>query len=728
MEPRVLIVSNRLPVTIKTLHGEMKVVPSAGGLATGLRGFHQAGETLWIGWPGDHSALDDSMLAQLQRELDSLRAVPVFLDKEEISSFYEGFSNSVLWPLFHFTPERLPLDMSTDWESFRAVNEKFADCVAELYRPGDLIWVHDYQLVLLPGALRRRLPHAAIGFFLHIPFPPSELFRILPYRKEILHGMLGADVIGFHTYSYLRHFSFALIRILGLEMDIDHVSYESRQVRLGAFPLGVDPQMFLKLAESPRVIKEMEQIRSENAGRRLLLGVDRLDYIKGIPRRLLAFEELLKDHPSLRGQVRLVQVIVPSRTSVESYEKYRKQIDEMVGRINGAYATVNTVPIHHMHRSIPEWQLVALYRAADVMLVTSTRDGMNLVAKEFVASRIDEKGVLVLSEFTGASAELGEAVQINPYDVVGTAGAIRKALDMPIAEQKMRMRALRRRVLSFTTRDWAESFAREILHAREVNRVRESQVAFEGNMTELLTQAKRAEYLVFLPDYDGTLVPFAATPDLAAPDPALLELLARLAARPRSSIHVVSGRKREVLEAWLGELPISLHAEHGFWSRKDPASPWVPWRDPSAAWKTRLMPVLQRYTANTPGSLIEEKTASLAWHYRVADPEFGPRQARELRVYIAEMFSNAPVEVLMGDKVVEVREAGLNKGVILPLVLEGLESPYQLLAIGDDRTDEDLFRALPPGSLAVHVGLGETRASYRLQDYQAVRQFLEQFL
>lgn len=728
MTNRVLIISNRLPVTIKTQHGEMKVAPSAGGLASGLRGFHQQGDSLWIGWPGDHSALDETMIARLHRELEAQRAVPVFLSPEEIRSFYEGFSNSVLWPLFHFTPDRLPLDSSVDWKPFVEVNEKFADVVAGLYRPGDVLWVHDYQLILLPGALRRRLPDAAIGFFLHIPFPPSELFRILPWRNELLSGMLGADVIGFHTYSYLRHFSYALVRILGLEVDIDHVVYEGRQIRFGAFPLGVDPEGLIRLAKSARVMREVDHIRNENAGRRLLLGVDRLDYIKGIPRRLLAFEKLLQQNPELRGKVRLVQVIVPSRGGVESYEKYRRQIDEMIGRINGAFATVDTVPIHHLHRSIPEWQLAALYRAADVMLVTSTRDGMNLVAKEFVASRVDEDGVLVLSELTGAAAELGEAVQINPYDPAGTAEAIRRALEMPLQERQTRMRSLRKRVLSFTTREWADAFTREVIQVHLENQNRQPSTISNGNLAHVLEEAKAAQRLVLLLDYDGTLVPLAPTPDLASPDPAVLELLAQLAARPGTAVHVVSGRTRSTMEAWLGALRIGLHAEHGFWSRKEPESPWTPWRDPSAPWKAKLWPVLQRYTANTSGSLIEEKTASLAWHYRLADPEFGRLQARELRVYVAEMFSNAPVEVMMGDKVVEVRAAGLHKGVILPLVLEGLEYPYLMLAMGDDRPDEDLFVALPPGSVAIRIGRGESKASCRLPDYHAARAFLQRLL
>lgn len=728
MSHRILIVSNRLPVTLRHYQNEVKIVSSSGGLATGLRAFHKNGETLWVGWPGDHSRIPPSKLEQIKLDFQHQRAVPVFLTPEEIHTFYEGYSNNILWPLFHLQPDRLPLDASEDWQSYCDVNEKFADVVAGIYQPDDIIWVHDYQLALLPAALRRRLPAARIGFFLHIPFPPSDIFRVLPARAEILQGMLGADLVGFHIYPYVRNFALALVRILGMEVDIDHVMHEEREVRIGAFPMGVEPETFIKLAESTRVKKEVNQILKENAGRKLLLGIDRLDYIKGIPRRLLALEKLLADNPDLVGKVRLVQVIVPSRTKVESYDRYRRQIDEIVGRINGAYATVNTVPIHHLHRSIPEAQVVALYCAADALLVTSTRDGMNLVAKEFVASRVDEDGVLVLSELVGAAAQLGEAIQINPYNLSEAAAAIRRALDMPREERRTRMRALRKRVLSLTTREWAESFTSELLQVHAENQQRKAQMNVEGNYEDLLKAAQSAHRLVLLLDYDGTLVPFADMPALARPDSELMQLLNRLWTRPRTKVHIVSGRTRASMQEWFGDLCVGLHAEHGFWSRRNPSTDWVPWRDPAAPWKAKLVPVLERFARNTPGALIEEKTASLAWHYRLADPEFGPIQARELRLFIIEMFSNAPVEVIMAEKVVEVRAAGLHKGVILPTVLDRLEFPYLILAIGDDRTDEDLFRALPEGSLAVKIGAGETAAPFRLADHRATRKFLHDLL
>ncbi len=466
---RLLLVSNRLPVTVKSEGEQVTVTPSAGGLATGLKGPHQNSGGLWIGWPGDVSKLRDSQRQKLEARLAELRCVPMYLSPSEVSQYYEGFSNRVLWPLFHYLLDRIPLH-SRDWNAYRRVNEKFADLVAQHYQPGDLIWVQDYQLLLLPGLLRERLPDARIGFFLHIPFPASEIFRTLPWRDALLEGMLGADLIGFHTLSYVRNFVHSLLRIAGVPTNVDRVTFRGRQIRVAAFPMGVDAQAFAHNAALPEVATMVDEIRAQAADHKILLGIDRLDYTKGIPRRLLAVERLLEHEPSLRGRLRLIQVAVPSRTKVDAYEEFRHQVDELVGRINGAYGTINSTPIHYLYQSFNEKQLTAMYRAADVMLVTALRDGMNLVAKEFVAARTDDDGVLVLSEFAGAASELGEALIVNPYDVDGIADGIQKALEMPEEERKLRMSALRRRVNEFDVHRWAQTFLETLEGMKELPR------------------------------------------------------------------------------------------------------------------------------------------------------------------------------------------------------------------------------------------------------------------
>src|SRR5579884_1749929 len=454
---RLILVSNRLPVTVKVDRGELAVARSAGGLATGLRGPHEKSGGLWVGWPGDVSRMTAAQQRQLETHLDELRCVPVYLTPGEVSRYYGGFSNAVLWPLFHYLLDRIP-PTSQEWDVYRAVNRKFADAVARVWRPGDLVWVHDYQLVLVPQMLRARIPGATVGFFLHIPFPASEVLRILPWREQVLEGMLGADLVGFHTFTYRSHFSSSVLRVLGIPTQNERIYVDGREVRLGVFPIGVDARTFGALADDPEVLREVGAIRAEARGERILLGIDRLDYTKGIPRRLLAFERLLERGPHWRGKVRLVQIAVPSRDKVPSYQEFRRQVDELVGRINGAFSTVDWIPIHYVHRSLAPRQVVALYRAADVMLVTPLRDGMNLVAKEFVTCRTDEDGVLVLSEFAGAAAEMGEALQVNPYDIDTMAQAYDEALTMPEEDRRVRMRALRQRIAARDVHHWAESF------------------------------------------------------------------------------------------------------------------------------------------------------------------------------------------------------------------------------------------------------------------------------
>ena len=453
---RLLIVSNRLPLTVARGEAGAVVKPSAGGLATGLRGPHERSGGLWIGWPGDLSGFGADDAARVRDELAALRMVSVDVDPRDHEVFYERISNGVLWPLCHDRLDHLPLRVE-GWDTYEAVNRRFADAVVEHYREGDVVWVHDYQLLRLPALLRERLPRARIGFFLHIPFPNPEIFFTLPTRDWLVEGMMGADLVGFHTRRYRGHFTAALRRLFGLEMDADAtVSWRGRRVRLGIHPMGVDAARISRAAAQPGVAAERDALRAGTEA--LLVGIDRLDYSKGIPRRLVAFERFLRAHPEWQGRVRLIQVAVPSRGGVGAYARFRHEVNALVGRINGDLGTPTWTPVHYLHRSVPFHTLVALYRAADVMLVTPVRDGMNLVAKEFVASRVDDDGVLVLSEFAGAADELGASIVVNPYDVDGVGAAIHQALAMPGEERGARMRALRAQVARSDVHRWVEGF------------------------------------------------------------------------------------------------------------------------------------------------------------------------------------------------------------------------------------------------------------------------------
>jgi trehalose 6-phosphate synthase/phosphatase len=720
--PRLLIVSNRLPVTVRaaTSGAGVEVVPSTGGLATGMRGPHERLGGLWIGWPGDLDGLDDAGRAEVSRRLDAARLVPVPLTAEEIARYYEGYSNGVLWPIFHYAVARLPAEIG-DFDAYEAVNTRFADAVAERWQPDDLVWVHDYQLMLVPGMLRERIPEARIGFFLHIPFPSSELFRILPQRERVLAGLLGADLVGFHAAPFARHFASAVLRIAGARTEIDRIRWQGRDVALGVFPMGVDAARLAELASSPEVATLVASHRA--GGELLLVGVDRLDYTKGLTRRLLAYETFLRQRPELHGRVRLVQVAVPSRENVGAYRELREEVDALVGRIHGQYATPSWTPIHYLHRGLSEPEIVALYRAAHAVLVTPLRDGMNLVAKEFVAARVDGDGVLVLSEFAGAAAELSEALQVNPYDVARTADALHRALTMPKEERRTRMAVLRERVLAYDVHGWARSFVSRLERTGGPAEMGE-RLSPRGDVRAAVERACAAPRLVLLLDYDGTLVPFAPTPDLAPPDGALLELLRRLAGAPGAEVHVVSGRKRAALDRWLGPLPISLHAEHGLWSRLRGGAWAAVEIAGGTAWREPVRAILRDFAERTPGSLVEEKTAGFAWHFRAADPEFGSAQAKELSLQLAALLANVPVEILPGDRVLEVRPHGVDKGIVAAQVLRRAAHGTLVLAMGDDRTDEDLFAALPDASIAIHVGPAPSRAPLRLADEASARAVL----
>ena len=456
MDRRLIIVANRLPVTVSLRDGHPVVRPSVGGLASALRGPHEQSKGVWIGWPGTTEGLTPELQRLIDSELEAMRAIPVPLDAREVQLFYEQISNAVLWPICHDRIDRLPLRVD-GWEVYEAVNARFADVVAEHHRPGDVVWVHDYQLLRVPALLRERIPDARIGFFLHVPFPNPEIFFTLSNRHSLVEGMMGADVIGFHTRRYHGHFRAALRRLFSVEADNTGVArWHSRRVKLGVFPISVDAGDFARRAASANVVAKMVEYKS--ASHRLIVGIDRLDYSKGILRRLLALRRLFKTHPEWRERVRVIQVAVPTRDSVDAYKQFRRQVSSLVGQINGELGTPTWTPIQYLRRSVPSDVLVALYRAADVMLVTPLRDGMNLVAKEFPASRVDEDGVLVLSEFAGAADELTDALLVNPYDVDGTAETIHRALTMDEAERRHRMQRLRRTVQEFDVHRWSESF------------------------------------------------------------------------------------------------------------------------------------------------------------------------------------------------------------------------------------------------------------------------------
>ncbi len=719
---RLVIVSNRLPFNVSINNGQLVFHESAGGLVTGLASYMQfrrqapalSSDQLWVGWPG--SNVDDALREHLMREARaSFQSYPVFLTEEQMEQFYLGFCNTTIWPLFHYFPS-FAAYQPIYWEQYRQINQVFCDALEGILRPDDVVWVHDYHLMLLPRLLKARRPQLSLGFFLHIPFPSFEVFRLLPaeWRREILEGMLGADLIGFHTYEYAHHFLQCVLRILGYEHHMGQILTADHVVKVDAFPMGINFEKFSSAPAEPDVQAEARGLKSTLAGLKVILSVDRLDYSKGILNRLEGYDLFLETNPQYHGKVVLLMIVVPSRIGVLQYGLMKGQLEELVGKINGRFGRVDWTPVVYQYRHVPFASLVALYAASHVCLVTPLRDGMNLVAKEYVATRTDGTGVLILSEMAGSAKELPEAIVINPNNRAEIAGALKEALETPPQEQRRRNQIMQRRLQRYHVTRWANDFLNTLVGVREVQDRIEAKLLSPSARREVIERYRKSRRRALFLDYDGTLTPLARYPEMARPDQMKLWMLRSLASDPGNSVVVASGRDRQTLEDWFGELAVGLIAEHGAWL-KPAGQPWRLFKPFSRDWKRQLLPILEIYADRLPGAFVEEKEDSATWHYRLADPEQSGLLAAELTDHLINLTSKTDLQVFLGSKVVEIRHAGVDKG---SAALEWLtKNDYDfVLAIGDDETDEDLFRVLPETAVSIRVGIAATHAHHNLRN------------
>ena len=722
--PRLVIISNRLPVTINKKEGELIYYPSAGGLATGLNSLDESLQKVWIGWPG-RATTDEWERESIRQDLAKDDLVPVFLSQEDIHLYYEGFSNKVIWPHFHYFTQYTTYSEEY-WEAYQRVNEQFAEVVRKVVREDDLVWVHDYQLILLPELIRRDFPEISIGFFLHIPFPSYEVFRTLPWRKELLRGLLGADQIGFHTFGYMRHFLSAAYRIAGYEHHFGKLSVGNRVVNVDVFPMGIDYDKYA-YPESYGAAEDGEPtIRQLPRGRRLVISIDRLDYTKGIPERIRAFAHFLDVYPEYRGKVRLVLIVVPSRSKVDQYRELKQEIDTLVGEVNGRLGRFDWLPIQYFYRSLNFSELTTLYQVADIAMITPLRDGMNLVAKEFIASKEkSRKGVLILSEMAGAGSELHDALLVNPHDIVEVTNMLHKALEMDENEQRRRLEKMQERLKKYNVVNWAESFMNEQIKIMEERKGQHINILNGAHRDQLLGDYRKAQRRLIVLDYDGTLMGFLPDPAAVVPDEQLIELLTRLHVTAGNRVVVNSGRDKPTLENWLGSLGIDFAAEHGVWVKK--GEQWQVSNALAHEWKKDIRPVLDNLVERTPGSFVEEKEYSLAWHYRLTDKDLGQKRVREFRDVLLYLTANLDLQVLEGNKVVEIKNAGVNKGKAMVNWLNGEEWDF-IMAIGDDHTDEDTFRALPESAYTIKVGIAQSAARYQLLSVAHVRELLEELV
>ncbi len=720
---RIIIISNRLPVKITHQQDEIVFQSSEGGLATGLGSIYKQNGNLWIGWPG--AIVKDKEKEGITDSLNKMNLSPVFLTQHEINDFYEGFSNETLWPLFHYFPTYATYNPQ-HWEAYMQVNRKFADAIISKATKDDIVWIHDYQLLLVPALVRKAIPDISIGFFQHIPFPSYEIFRMLPWREQLLEGILGADVIGFHTYDDVRHFLSAASRLADIEGTANELIKDSRTICIDAFPISIDYQKYKKLAEESQTRRNERKLKQMVNNNKLLIAIDRLDYSKGILHRLKAYSLLLKNHPELRGKITLMQLVVPSRDNVPKYKELKEEMNKLVSEINGRYSTLGWQPIHHFYRSFSPHMLSALYKVADVALVTPMRDGMNLVSKEYVASKLDQKGVLVLSEMAGASRELADAVMVNPNDIWDFSEKIYQALHMPDEEKKRRLVAMQQTIAKFDIHTWVKNFMDKLKEVKAHQYALSTRNIHDGIQQKIAIRYHFSSKRLILLDYDGTLVPFHKQVNAAIPDSELLDILSRLAADPCNTVLITSGRDYHTLDSWLGQLPVDMIAEHGAWY-KDYGHHWKHRRDLNNEWKYEIRHVMEIYSGRTPGAFIEEKSYSLAWHYRRAEEGLGNMRAHEMTADIKHFISDQGLQLLQGDKVIEVKSMAVNKGKAAGRWLDRENYDF-IIAIGDDHTDEDTFKAMPADAITIKVGKKVSAATYFLNAYTDVRSLLKELV
>ncbi|XP_044472787.1 alpha,alpha-trehalose-phosphate synthase [UDP-forming] 1-like [Mangifera indica] len=736
LKQRLLVVANRLPVSaVRRGEDSWSLEISAGGLVSALLGVKDF-EARWIGWAGVNVP-DEIGQKALTKALAEKRCIPVFLDEDIVHQYYNGYCNNILWPLFHYLglpqEDRLATTRSfqSQFAAYIKANQMFAEVVNKHYKDGDVVWCHDYHLMFLPKCLKKQNSGMKVGWFLHTPFPSSEIHRTLPSRSDLLHAVLAADLVGFHTYDYARHFVSACTRILGLEGTPEGVEDQGKLTRVAAFPIGIDSDRFMRALENPQVQEIIKDLKETFAGRKVMLGVDRLDMIKGIPQKILAFEKFLEENREWHEKVVLLQIAVPTRTDVPEYQKLTSQVHEIVGRINGRFGTLTTVPIHHLDRSLDFLQLCALYAVTDVALVTSLRDGMNLVSYEFVACQDSKKGVLILSEFAGAAQSLGAgAILVNPWNITEVANSIARALNMSPEEREKRHRHNFNHVTTHTAQEWAETFVSELNVTVVEAEMRIKQDPPSLREADAIERYFRSNNRLLILGFNATLTEPVDTPGRRGDQiremelklhPELNEPLTALCNDPKTTIVVLSGSDRSVLDYNFGGYGMWLAAENGMFLRQTRGE-WMTTMPEhlNMEWVDSVKHVFEYFTERTPRSHFEQRETSLVWNYKYADVEFGRIQAKDMLQHLwTGPISNTSVDVVQGSRSVEVRAVGVTKGAAIDRILgeivhsKSMTSPIDyVLCIGHFLgKDEDIYTFFEPELPSEPASISRTKST-----------------
>lgn len=727
---RLVIAAYRLPFKIIYKHDRPELFQNSGGLVSAVLSLTENNDSMFrdkIQWVG-YSENEPEEFKKLPPETDNIKAHPVWIPPALNHLYYEGFCNDLIWPLFHYFPSEANFEEEY-FAAYQEANELFADKLSEIIEPDDTVWIQDYQLMGLPKLLRDRYPELSIGFFFHIPFPVFEIFRLLPvaWRKYIIDGMLGADLVGFHTNDYVQYFLGCVQRLYPhYDHPLQSLNLGNRLVKIDSFPISIDFQKFDNAYHEPNVKRLRSEIK-QHIPHKIIFSVDRLDYSKGLLHRLQGYETFLENHKDWRGKVTFVMVVVPSRDTIGQYQQMKTDIDQLVGRINALYGEITWQPVIYQYRSLPFDDLAAMYSVSDVALITPVRDGMNLVCKEYVASRNDNQGVLILSEMAGAAAELTEAILINPTDRKETAAAIKAALEMSVQEQRNRMNEMRRRLRIYNINAWTSDFFIQ-LDALEQEQERLSHPYLRKKVMNYIQESYLAASnpILFL-DFDGTLVPLEKNPqNVRLPDEVKRTILA---ITDRSTVVIVSGRDRQFLEREVGDLPVHIVAEHGALIKNRDHGQWEHSYPNQDEWKEIIRPIMDLFVARCPGAFVEEKETSLAWHFRVAaDRHYALRRANELAWQLRTMLQpELNLQIIQGNKVIEVKKTHYNKGTAVLSFLENGNYDF-VLAMGDDTTDEDMFKLLPDEAYTIKIGEALSAAKNHLPSQKDVLAFLKQLV
>jgi trehalose 6-phosphate synthase/phosphatase len=728
---RLVIAAYRLPFKFEEQNKGYKAVQNAGGLVSAVLALSENSKKnktslteSKIAWAG----LADNLPANIspaQLNNKSFDIIPVTMPSEINDLYYGGFCNDLIWPLFHYFSEFSVFNVEY-YHAYQEANALFCKTLVRHIRKGDFVWIHDYQLMLLPEMIRNSVEDVTIGFFLHIPFPSFEIFRLLPrdWRESIITGMLGADLIGFHTHDYTQHFIKTVKRTTGFECRQNLIYTPNKVVKADAFPIGIDYHKFHAAGLTKIVLAEKQKISESLHHQKLIFSVDRLDYSKGLLSKLRGYEKFLEDNPKWHSKVVFNMVVVPSRDSIDQYRQMKTDIESMVGRINGKYSSLAWRPIIYQYKSLNFNELVALYDLSDVGLITPLRDGMNLVAKEFVACQTRMNGVLILSEMAGAAVEMNEALIINPADNIEMAKAIEDALEMKPAEKEVRMARMQERISNYNVFTWADDFFSQTFDIKEHQKLLEIKHLTAATQSRLIADYKKASRRILFLDYDGTLVSLTKYPEQAVIGKQTLKIIKDLAAVEKNEIVIISGRGKAFLEKQFKGVRVSLVAEHGYFTKK-PGRKWIAVYEPDERWKEAVRPILMEYVNRCYGTFIEEKTGSMAWHYRNADSDFALLRLNELKDDLANIIRyKTDFEILEGNKILEIKSGRYDKGQAAISLLQNENFDF-ILAAGDDITDEDVFRILPEKAYTIRVGLKPSAAGYNVKEISVLLKLLK---